>query len=155
MTADASALPSPEDVAATFEQMRETVVAHEAKLVDDLAEAQEWVANAERELAEHRARYPMFFVEPEEKTTGRKTSAGVPDVETINKVLRVLYEHPNQTRKTLARRTGWSDSWLSRIILWANDHHGDVIAYGKHGRARQYFLTEAGRRPVDSGGVRD
>jgi predicted HTH transcriptional regulator len=143
-------LPDPELVAETYDRLRSSVMSAYRRLERDEHEARALLEDALGEQEKLRGRYPMFF--PDAPAGGGRR-IGNPDTAVMNRMLRTLAEHPNQTRKQLSRRLGLSDNWIGRVIACTNER-GAYVAWQKIGRSRSYFLTEAGRTLVDGGGVR-
>jgi predicted transcriptional regulator len=148
-----TALPSPEEVQATFEQMRAAVLAEDARLLADADDAREMLATAERERESLRSRYPMFFPTPD-RVDPRPSGGGTPNVEQMNKLLRTVAEHPDQTLKQLGRRLNFSTSWTGRIVSEINER-GAYVGRDRHGRSYIYRLTEEGSTLLNRGGVRE
>lgn len=143
-------LPSPAEVTATLEAMRAAVMERYNAQDDDIAEARSMIESAEQAKAQLREMYPMFFPEPEQPP-GR--NQGQPSVEQKNQVLRILAEHPGESRKQLARRTSFSPSWAGEIVR-ALRRQGDFLVVSKRGREQVYSLTELGMSTVNNGGLR-
>jgi predicted transcriptional regulator len=147
---DPLALPSPQEVAAVWERMRETVLTAYRRQEEDIAQARQIIAEAEAEQARLRDQYPVFFPERPEP---RRSGGGTPTVEQMNTMLRTLAEHPDQTLKQLQRRLNFSDSWTARIIKEI-EVRGPYVERSRHGRSFIYRLTADGTHVLNRGGIR-
>jgi predicted transcriptional regulator len=146
-------LPAPEDVRRTFEQMKTAVMAAYAERTRDIEDARGIIATAEAEQAAIRERYPMFFPEEAQAAAAARRNRGTPSVEQMNKALRVIADHPDQTIKQLARRLNYSDSWVSLTIQTLNRQRS-LVSRERHGRSRIYRLTADGQQVLNRGGIR-
>jgi predicted transcriptional regulator len=143
-------LPTPEEVQATFTRMREAVEAAHAEAEQRVADARAELAAALSQAAAIREQYPMFF--PDEQDASQKP-VGRASVEQKNAVMRALAEHPDQTRKQLARRISYSPSWAGEIVKQIRQD-GDFIKASRRGREIAYSLTELGETTIGHGGFR-
>lgn len=143
------ALPSPEEMRATYERMRDSVLAAHDTANMRVAEARDLLSDALAEAREIRESYPELF--PEEPPAVKER--GKVSVEQMNTALRSIAEHPGESYKQIGRRIGYSESWVSEIVRATNEN-GGLIQRAKRGRTFVHSLTEEGRRVVDTGGIR-
>ena len=100
------------------------------------------------EQDELRTAYPMFF-----EASSDRVKRAVVSVEGMNRLMRLIAEHPGNTRKQIAKRVGYSTSWVSTCVLHINRSHPEaLISQVRISRNATYSLTAAGSALLNNGG---